>query len=167
MAQLGEIPADVVPVIISEKARMAQEQAQRQASAQGGQQTVIDRAMQTNANAEAGIPVPPQQPPQGGPGIPQAMPQGMPAQQALQGAPQGIPQGAPQQAPQGAPPQGMAAGGLANIPVDRMFNDQNFQTGGIVALAGGGSDFTPESDPGSFSAGIRNTTDAGTADNDV
>lgn len=57
LAQLGHIPADVVPVVISEKARMAQESAQMKAASQmqqqGGQMpTVIEQAMQANAQAE-------------------------------------------------------------------------------------------------------------------
>lgn len=55
LAQMGHIPADVVPVVINEKARMAQEAAQLQASAQmqqGQPPTVIEQAMQANAQAE-------------------------------------------------------------------------------------------------------------------
>lgn len=50
LAQSGQIPADVVPIIISEKARMAQQAAQLQA--QPPQQTVIEQAMAQNAQAE-------------------------------------------------------------------------------------------------------------------
>jgi hypothetical protein len=59
LAQMGQIPADVVPVVISEKARMAQMVANMQAMQGGQQPTVIEQAMQQNANAEsqqAGLP---------------------------------------------------------------------------------------------------------------
>ena len=78
LAQMGHIPADVVPVVISEKARMAKEMANLQAAAQTQGRptpTVIEQAMQANAQAESGMP-------------PQAQPQ----------APQ-MPQQAPPQAP--------------------------------------------------------------------
>ena len=75
LAQMGHIPADVVPVVISEKARIAQEMANMQAAArmQQGMPTVIEQAMQTNAQAEQ-----PQMPQQ----MQQPMPQQMPPQQA-------------------------------------------------------------------------------------
>ena len=66
LAQMGQIPADVVPVVISEKARMAQMVANMQAMQGGQQPTVIEQAMQQNANAESGA----QQAPQGLPGLP-------------------------------------------------------------------------------------------------
>jgi hypothetical protein len=55
LAQMGHIPADVVPVVISEKARMAKDAANLQAAAQvqGGMPTVIEQAMEQNAAAEA------------------------------------------------------------------------------------------------------------------
>ena len=52
LAQMGQIPAEVVPVIISEKARMAQATAQMQAAQQQPQPTVIEQAMAQNAQAE-------------------------------------------------------------------------------------------------------------------
>ena len=52
LAQMGQIPAEVVPVIISEKARMAQTAAQMQAAQQQPQPTVIEQAMAQNAQAE-------------------------------------------------------------------------------------------------------------------
>lgn len=52
LAQMGQIPAEVVPVIISEKARMAQATAQMQAAQQPPQPTVIEQAMAQNAQAE-------------------------------------------------------------------------------------------------------------------
>lgn len=52
LAQTGQIPAEVVPVIISEKARMAQTAAQMQAAQQQPQPTVIEQAMAQNAQAE-------------------------------------------------------------------------------------------------------------------
>lgn len=61
MAQQGTIPADVVPVVLSEKARMAQEIAGARASAQRPAQTVVEQAMQANAQNErglAGLPTP-------------------------------------------------------------------------------------------------------------
>lgn len=58
----------------------------------------------------------------------------------------GIASAAPQQpapqpeapAPQLEVPQGMAEGGLASLPVDHMYKDESFATGGIVAFADGG-----------------------------
>jgi len=62
MAQMGQIPADVVPVIISEKARMAQQAAQVQAMQQQRPPTVMDQAMQVNAQQEQqGLPAIPTQ----------------------------------------------------------------------------------------------------------
>lgn len=52
MAQMGQIPADVVPVIISEKARLAQQAAQAQAMQNPQQPSVMDQAMQVNAQHE-------------------------------------------------------------------------------------------------------------------
>ena len=122
LAQLGQIPADVVPVVISEKARMAKEAANMKAAAQMQQQggkmpTVIEQAMQANAQAEA-----PQMPP----GMPGAMP-GAQAQAPMQMPPQAQPQAAPQEA------------GVAGLPTGNMFQGQNFQAGGIVAFGDGGS----------------------------
>jgi hypothetical protein len=79
---------------------------------------------------------PQDQPPQGQPGMPQGQP-GMPAPQ--------------QMAAQQMPPPGMAAGGIARIPVrDDMFN---YAPGGIVAFAGNDeslvTELTPE-DMGAF-----------------
>jgi hypothetical protein len=53
LAQMGQIPAEVVPVIINEKARMAQQTAQMQASQAPMQPTVLEQAMAQNAQAEA------------------------------------------------------------------------------------------------------------------
>lgn len=56
LAQMGQIPADVVPVVINEKARMAKEMANLQAAQQmqGGEMpTVIEQAMQENAQQES------------------------------------------------------------------------------------------------------------------
>lgn len=88
MAQMGHIPADMVPVVISEKARMAKDMANMKAAAQvqGGMPTVIEQAMQQNAAAEA---------------------------------------------PSAAP-----SGGVADLPTGQMFQEQNFQSGGIVAFSG-------------------------------
>lgn len=110
LAQMGHIPADVVPVVINEKARMAASNANMEAAAkaQRGLPTVIEQAMQTNAQAESGAQMPPQ----------------MPAQ---------VPAQMPPQMPQ-TPPQA----GVAGLPTGQMFQPQNFQTGGIVAFAGGG-----------------------------
>lgn len=124
LAQMGQIPADVVPVVISEKARMAKEAANMRAAAQMQQQggrmpTVIEQAMQANAQAEA-----PQMPPQQ-PGLPGAMP-GAQAQAPMQMPPQAPPQAAPQEA------------GVAGLPTGQMFQGQNFQAGGIVAYSEGG-----------------------------
>ncbi len=52
LAQSGQIPAEVVPIIINEKARMAQQAAQMQAAQQQPQPTVIEQAMAQNAQAE-------------------------------------------------------------------------------------------------------------------
>jgi hypothetical protein len=55
LAQMGQIPSDVVPVVISEKARMAKEAANMRAAQQtgGGEMpTVIEQAMQANAQQE-------------------------------------------------------------------------------------------------------------------
>lgn len=55
LAQMGQIPSDVVPVVINEKARMAREMANLQAARQmqGGEPpTVIEQAMQANAQQE-------------------------------------------------------------------------------------------------------------------
>jgi hypothetical protein len=53
LAQMGQIPADVVPIIISEKARMSQQAAQMQASQSPTPPTVLEQAMAQNAQAEA------------------------------------------------------------------------------------------------------------------
>lgn len=84
LAQAGQIPADIVPIIISEKARMAQQAAQMQAAQQQPQPTVLEQAMAQNAQAETPMT------------------------------------------------------GVAGIPT-QMFQQQNFQTGGIVAFDDGGS----------------------------
>jgi hypothetical protein len=89
LAQMGQIPADVVPVVISEKARMAQEAANLRAAQQaaGGEMpTVIEQAMRANAQEE--------------------MPR--------------------------------AESGVAGIPLGKMFREENFNSGGIVAFQGGG-----------------------------
>jgi hypothetical protein len=84
MAQMGQIPADVVPVVISEKARLAQQAAQAQAMQNPPQPSVMDQAMQVNAQHEQ---------------------QGLPA-----------------------------------IPTPGMFQEQNYQAGGIVGYAGDGEE---------------------------
>jgi hypothetical protein len=84
MAQMGQIPADVVPVIISEKARLAQQAAQAQAMQNPPQPSVMEQAMQVNAQHEQ---------------------QGLPA-----------------------------------IPTPGMFQEQNYQAGGIVGYAGDGAE---------------------------
>lgn len=72
LAQMGQIPADVAPVVINEKARIAQEnaniQAMLQQQAQGQAPSVIERAMNINAQAEA------PQAPQMAPQVPGAIP---------------------------------------------------------------------------------------------
>lgn len=133
LAQMGQIPADVVPVVISEKARMAKEMANLQAAQQMQQQggkmpTVIEQAMQANAQAEA------PQVPQQQPGLPSAMP-GAQAQAPMQMPPQGA-------APQGAP----AEPGVAGLPTGDMFNGQSFEAGGIVAFAGKGPSLVKSQD---------------------
>lgn len=113
LAQMGHIPADVVPVVISEKARMAKEMANLQAAAQTQGRpmpTVIEQAMQANAQAESGMP--PQAPPQ-------------------------PPQTPPQMPPQAPPP------GVAGLPTGQMFQGQNFESGGIVAFGEGGTPEMP------------------------
>lgn len=123
LAQMGQIPADVVPVVISEKARMAKEMANLRASQQMQQQggrmpTVIEQAMQENAQAEF------QQVPQQHRGLQSTMPSTQaPMQMQTQG-----------EAPQGEP----ASLGLAGLPTGDMFNGQSFEAGGIVAFAGKG-----------------------------
>jgi hypothetical protein len=130
LAQVGHIPADVVPVIISEKARMAKEMANLQAAAQTqGRQmpTVIEQAMQANAQAEM-----PQQPP---PQAPMQSPEQPPAQ--------------PQTAPQG----------VAGLPMGQMFQGQNFEAGGIVAFAEGGmSEIPPKELARAFANAARDKT---------
>jgi hypothetical protein len=84
MAQMGQIPADVVPVVISEKARLAQQAAQAQALQSQRPPSVMDQAMQVNAQHEQ---------------------QGLPA-----------------------------------IPTQGMFQEQNYQAGGIVGYAGTGEE---------------------------
>lgn len=76
--------------------------------------------------------------------MPQAMPQGMP--QGAQPAPQmqAPTQAPPQQVPQMQAPQGMAAGGLAGLPIDpRMFE---YGSGGVVAFNGEDGDQEVEED---------------------
>jgi hypothetical protein len=80
----------------------------------------------------------PQMPPQG---MPQGAPQGMRPPMPPQGMTQGAPQGMPPQAP-AAPPQGMALGGLTNLPLDS--NRFNYAPGGIVAFADEGLVKLPE-----------------------
>jgi hypothetical protein len=91
MAQMGQIPADVVPVVISEKARLAQQAAQAQAMQNPPQPSVMDQAMQVNAQHEQ---------------------QGLPA-----------------------------------IPTPGMFQEQNYQAGGIVGYAGPKGSVVGEDDP--------------------
>lgn len=97
LAQMGHIPADVVPVVISEKARMAKDMANLQAASQvqGGMPTVIEQAMQQNAAAEA--------------------------------------------------PPATPAGGVADLPTGQMFQEQNFQSGGIVAFNGAEQSYVKDS----------------------
>lgn len=87
LAQMGHIPADVVPVVINEKARMAQEMANMRAAAQmqGGVPTVIEQAMQANAQAEQPQAMPPQMPQQ----PPQQMPEQAPAEAGVGALPTG------------------------------------------------------------------------------
>lgn len=112
MAQRGDIPAEVAPVVINEKARIAKEMANIQAMmaqrAQGAPPTVLEQAM--NANAQAENPQPPAQPPM---------------------------QGMPRQAPQPQMPEQQP--GLAGLPTPPgTFNEQSFAGGGIVAFQPGG-----------------------------
>lgn len=75
-------------------------------------------------------------------------PQGTPPPQAQPGMPPGAPQGMPQQMPQRPP--GMAAGGIARIPVrEDMFN---YAPGGIVAFAGNDESLVTELTPEDFGA---------------
>jgi hypothetical protein len=53
MSQQGRIPADVLPIILNEKAQMAQAAANMQAMQQPMQPSVIEQAMAINAQAEA------------------------------------------------------------------------------------------------------------------
>lgn len=53
MAQQRRIPADVLPVILNEKAEMAREVANAQAAAQGMQPSITERNIAINAQAEA------------------------------------------------------------------------------------------------------------------
>jgi len=101
LAQMGQIPPYLLPVLLNEKARTAQEVANLKAAMQGQpQQTVMEQAMQANAQAENPKPAP----------QPQPMPQ--------------------EQAP--------TAAGIGSLPVDGMFEEQNFAKGGIVAFGEGG-----------------------------
>jgi hypothetical protein len=52
LAQMGQIPPAVVPIIISEKARMSQQAAQMQAAQSPAPPTVLEQAMAQNAQAE-------------------------------------------------------------------------------------------------------------------
>lgn len=75
MAQMGRIPADILPVIISEKARITKDlanlQAQQKLQQQGGNQpTVLEQAMQANQMPpQQNEMAPPQQPAQQDAGI--------------------------------------------------------------------------------------------------
>jgi hypothetical protein len=60
MAQQGRIPADMLPIILNEKAQMAQAAANMQAMQQPLPPSVVEQAMAVNAQAEA---PPPQMPP--------------------------------------------------------------------------------------------------------
>ena len=98
-------------------------------------QSVKEKLESEITNPQGIAQLPQAMPPQSG------MPQGMP--QRPPGMPPGAPQGMPQQMPQQMPqrPPGMAAGGIARIPVrENMFN---YAPGGIVAFAEGG-ELTPE-----------------------
>ena len=53
MAQQGRIPADMLPIILNEKAQMAQAAANMQAMQQPMPPSVVEQAMATNAQAEA------------------------------------------------------------------------------------------------------------------
>lgn len=53
MSQQGRIPSDVLPIILNEKAQMAQAAANMQAMQQPMQPSVIEQAMAINAQAEA------------------------------------------------------------------------------------------------------------------
>lgn len=57
MAQMGQLSVSMVPIVLNEKAQMAQQAANMQAMAQQMPPTVIEQAIATNAQAEA-----PQQP---------------------------------------------------------------------------------------------------------
>lgn len=93
LAQMGQIPADVVPVVISEKARMAKEMANIRAAQQGANMpTVIEQAMQANAQ--------------------ERMPEDV---------------------------------GVATIPTGAMFDEKNFNGGGIVAFSDGGQSWSKSS----------------------
>jgi len=61
MAQQGRIPADMLPIILNEKAQMAQQAANMQAMQQPMPPSVVEQAMAINAQAEA---PPPQMQPQ-------------------------------------------------------------------------------------------------------
>lgn len=53
MAQQGRIPVNILPLILNEKAQMAQQAANMQAAQQPAPPSVIEQAMATNAQAEA------------------------------------------------------------------------------------------------------------------
>lgn len=115
MAQQGRIPADVLPVILNEKAQMAQQAANMQAAQQPMPPSVIEQAMAINAQAEA----------QPQPGMMAAA--------------------SPQAMPSSIPSAGMASAmepGLAglNVPED-MYGSESYAGGGIVAFQDGGSTF--------------------------
>lgn len=156
MAQTGDLPAHVVPIVLNEKARIAEQMANLQAAAQMQQQppqTVIEKAMQTNARAEMpqGIATPQLQPNVAAPQMPPNM--GAPQMPPSMGAPQMQQKITPQQMQQGEPkPQMPPAQGVTALPTSQMFQQQNYRSGGIVAFNGedgsyvdGEDQFVPDS----------------------
>lgn len=111
MAQQGRIPADVLPVILNEKAQMAQQVANMQAAQQPMPASVTEQNMMINAQAEA-----------------QSQPR--PAMMAAAG-PMGMPSSTSQPGMAQATEPGLA--GL-NVP-NQMYN---LAGGGIVAFDDGG-----------------------------
>lgn len=116
MAQRGDIPAEVFPVVINEKARMAEEKERMLALASQGQPntTVLEKGMAVNARAENPQGIAQMSPPQA-PQAPQA--QGLPG---VVNTPE------------------VQATGVSGLPTGQMFSPQNFAGGGIVAFAGEG-----------------------------
>lgn len=130
----GQNPMVPPYLALSEMNRRKQMEKRAAEPPQGSVKEKLEQELMQPQGITQGMPQMPQQ------GMPQGAPQMPPQGMRPPMPPQGMPQGAPQ-APQMAP-QGMAGGGLTNLPMrsDRF----NYAPGGIVAFADEGLVKLPE-----------------------